>query len=171
MEEHMSEIQQIIVPVDFHKHTNDLAKFAVDVANKLGAKTTFIHVVEQFAQIVAYSDVDSSSFLQADEELFGRAQNKMTEFIKKTKESCPLCDGVVLRGNAADSIVAYAGDQKVDMIIMGTHGAQGIEKILLGSVAERVLKRSSCPILIFNPYKGDSGYALNAPINATVQPV
>jgi nucleotide-binding universal stress UspA family protein len=109
--------------------------------------------------------------LQADEELFGRAQKKMTEFITKIKESCQFCDGMVLRGNAADSIVEYARDQKIDMIIMGTHGAQGIEKILLGSVAERVLKRAACPVLIFNPYKGDSGYLLNAPINATVQPV
>ena len=167
----MSDIQQIIVPVDFHQHTDDLADFAVGVANKLGAKTTFLHVVEQFAQVVAYSDVDSTSFLQADEELFGRAQKKMTEFITKIKASCQFCDGVVLRGIAADSIVEYVRDQKIDMIIMGTHGAQGIEKILLGSVAERVLKRAACPVLIFNPYKGDSGYSLNAPINAAVQPL
>ncbi|MBV5318446.1 MAG: universal stress protein, partial [Desulfobulbaceae bacterium] len=68
-------------------------------------------------------------------------------------------------------IVEYAEKQATDLIIMATHGAKGIEKILLGSVAERVVKRASCPILLFNPYKGERGYTISAPINATIQPV
>jgi len=54
--------------------------------------------------------------------------------------------------------VAFARDNAVDMIIMATHGAKGIEKILLGSVADRVLKRAHCPTLVFNPYRGEQGY-------------
>jgi len=153
----MPNIRRIIVPIDFQKHTDDIAEFAINIAKKLDAKPTFVNVVEYFAKVASYSDVYPVSFIEVDAELFGHAQKKMAELLEQNKVSCPGCTGVVLRGDAADSIVAYGKEQQADLIIMGTHGAQGIEKILLGSVAERVLKSASCPILIFNPYKGDRG--------------
>ena len=51
-----------------------------------------------------------------------------------------------------DSIVAYAKEKEADLIIIGTHGRKGIEKIMLGSVAERVIKHAPCPTLIYNPH-------------------
>ena len=56
-------------------------------------------------------------------------------------------------GDPVDEIVQIAGAKKSDLIIIGTHGTKGLEKILLGSVAERVLKRADCPVLIMNPFK------------------
>ena len=58
-----------------------------------------------------------------------------------------------MKGDTVYEIVAYAKNQKADLIVIGTHGTRGLEKILLGSVAERVLKRAHCPTLIINPYK------------------
>ena len=78
---------------------------------------------------------------------------------------------MVLRGDTVDAIIEYVEEKKIDLIIMGTHGAKGIEKILLGSVAERVLKRVSCPTLIFNPYKGERGYQISSSIKESVLPV
>ena len=167
----MQNIQQIIVPVDFHQHTDELVAFAMMIANKLAAKLTFLHVSEHIVEVASYSDVYPTSFAVIDEELFGYAQKKMAELVAKNKSICPGCDGVVLRGNVADGIVDYVKDKASDLIVMGTHGAKGIEKILLGSVAERVLKRASCPILIYNPYKGERGYQISTPINEALQPV
>jgi len=167
----MQNIQQIIVPVDFHQHTEDLAAFAIGIANKLEAKLTFLNVSRIMAEGASYSDVVPTSFAAVDEELFGYAQKKMTNLVEKSKSTCPGCTGVVLKGEVADAIVDYVSDKNCDMIIMATHGAQGIEKILLGSVAERVLKRASCPVLIFNPYKGERGYQISSPINEILQPV
>jgi nucleotide-binding universal stress UspA family protein len=87
----------------------------------------------------------------------------MTALLDKIKAVCPDCSGEVLAGNVADTIVAYVSDKDVGMIIMATHGAQGIEKVFLGSVAERVIKRAHCPTLVFNPYKGERGYKIDAP--------
>jgi len=123
------------------------------------------------AEGASYSDVVPTSFAAVDEELFGYAQKKMTNLVEKSKSTCPGCTGVVLKGEVADAIVDYVSDKNSDMIIMATHGAQGIEKIMLGSVAERVLKRASCPVLIFNPYKGERGYQISSPINEILQPV
>lgn len=167
----MQNIQQIIVPVDFHQHTEDLATFAIDIANKLGAQLTFVNVSRVMAEGAIYSDVNPASFATIDEELFGYAQKKMAALMEKSKPSCPGCNGVVLQGEVVDSIVEYVKDKESDLIIMATHGAKGIEKIMLGSVAERVLKRATCPILLFNPYRGDRGYQITAPINEVVQAV
>jgi nucleotide-binding universal stress UspA family protein len=167
----MQNIRQIIVPVDFQRHTDDIAEFAITIAKSLDAKPTFVHVVEHFAEAAGYADVYPTSFIEIDDALYGYAQKKMAAMLEQYKTACPGCAGVVLRGDAAGSIVAYVKEQQADLVIIGTHGSQGIEKILLGSVAERVLKRASCPILIFNPYKGDRGYQIDAPILETVQPL
>lgn len=167
----MQNIQQIIVPVDFYQHTEDLAAFAMDIANKLGAKLTFLNVSKVLAEGAIYSDVYPASITSLDDELFGHAQKKMAALVEKCKITSPGCDGVVLRGEVVDSIVEYVKDKDSDLIIMATHGAKGIEKIMLGSVAERVLKRATCPILLFNPYKGERGYQINAPINEAIQAV
>lgn len=167
----MQNIKQIIVPVDFHQHTEELAEFAIGIANKLDAKPTFIHVATNIVEMAAYTDVYPTSFEAVDKEILGLAQKKMNALVEKSRGTCPGCAGQVLRGVAADAIVAYVNGLEDALLILGTHGAKGIEKIMLGSVAERVLKRASCPILVFNPYKGERGYHITAPLSETVQPV
>ena len=168
----MLDVQKIIVPVDFHQHTDELVQFAIDVANKIGAAPIFLHVVENFALAASYGDVVPESFPQLEEEMFGRAKRKMADLVGKFKTACPECTGQVLGGDVADTIVDYAKTEKsIGLIVMGTHGAQGIEKVMLGSVAERVLKRAHCPILVFNPYRGERGYKITSSIAEAVQPV
>ena len=78
---------------------------------------------------------------------------------------------VVQIGDPAKNIVQYSEDHPTDLIIIGTHGAKGIEKVLLGSVAERVLKRAGCPTLVYNPYRGERGYRISTAIGEAVQPL
>ncbi len=147
----MENVRKIVVSVDFHQHTQEVVDFAIGVANHLGAQLTIVHVLEV---ILPYYDYSPESFKHFDDKILAHAENKMEVLVENNRDTIPACEGVVLRGDVTDSIVAYAKDNQVDLIIMGTHGAKGIEKILLGSVAERVLKRASCPVLMFNPYKG-----------------
>jgi nucleotide-binding universal stress UspA family protein len=164
----MQDIRHIIVPVDFHRHTDDLADFATGIAKKLDAKITFVHVV---GNAEYHADMSPAAGKVVTEELCRYAEKKMSQLLEANKSACPGCSGTVMTGEAADSIVEFARENEADLIIMGTHGAQGIEKILLGSVAERVLKRAHCPTLIFNPYKGDRGYQISPSISESVQPV
>ena len=164
----MKEIRQVVVPVDFHQHTLDLAEFATNIANKLGGKVTFVHVIEL---IEYYQEIATASASDISADLKAKAESKMNELVTKCKPSTPDCSGIVLLGDIADTIVEFAQSQEADLIVIGTHGARGVEKILLGSVAERVLKRAHCPTLVFNPYKGERGYTITASINEAVQPV
>jgi len=148
----MKEIREVVVPVDFQQYTSDLAEFAINIATKLGGKVTFVHVIELVSY---YQDLAIISAIDIDAELKAKAEEKMEALVGKSATSAPDCSGTVIMGDIADTIVEYAQTNDADMIIMGTHGARGIEKILLGSIAERVLQRAHCPILAYNPYKGE----------------
>nr|WP_321469160.1 universal stress protein [uncultured Desulfobulbus sp.] len=168
----MLDIHKIVVPVDFHQHTEELALFAIDVANKIEAVPVFIHVIENFTLSAEYGDIVPASFSQMENEMRSQAEQKMKELINNNKSTCPECTGKILIGDVADCIVDFADKEKsIGLIIMATHGTKGIEKILLGSVADRVLKRAHCPILVFNPYRGERGYKITSSIAEVVQPV
>lgn len=146
----MREIRQIIVPVDFQSYTDEIVEFAIGIANKLAAKVTFFHVVES---VEYYFDFIPTYLTLNDEETLAHAQKKMSDLIEKSKKTWMGCTGKVSSGDVVDTILEYTQDEGMDMIIMGTHGARGIEKILLGSVADRVIKRAPCPTLVFKPQR------------------
>lgn len=141
----MQEVRQIVVPVDFQQHTEELAEYALGLATKLEAKVVFYHVVEN---VVYYSDFIPTNYSMDREETFMHAQQKMNSLVEDGKKKWMQCSGQVGRGDVVESILEYSQDKGSDLIVMGTHGARGIEKILLGSVAERVIKRAKCPVLV-----------------------
>ncbi len=167
----MQSIEQIFVPVDFHQHTDELVSFAIAIGSKLEAKLTFVHVAAQVAGMVGFAEEAATTFATLNRDLLHYAQEQMNALVAKGKAVYPECSGVVLSGEVADSLVDYFRDQHNSLIVMGTHGAKGIEKIMLGSVAERVLKRAACPVLLFNPYRGERGYQITTSLGETVQPV
>lgn len=82
-----------------------------------------------------------------------QAEERMAALVKKYEQRENGAGGNVVVGDASNEIIKYAKVQNADMIIIGTHGARGLEKILLGSTAERVVKKAPCPVLVFNPFK------------------
>ena len=146
----MQEIRKILVPVDFQRYTDELTEFAVTTANKLAAKVVFFHVVEV---LMFYSDFVPTYMPINDEETVEHAKSKMDTLVENSKKTWMGCSGHVSRGDVVDTIVEYVRNEGIDLIIIGTHGAKGLEKILLGSVAERVVKRAPCSALLFKPHK------------------
>ncbi|GAB6193387.1 universal stress protein [Desulfocastanea catecholica] len=146
----MKEIKRIVVPVDFSKITAKLIDYSTYMAEKLSATIHFIHAVTYMtgdAMIGAPFAVEYEAKMLAD------AQTKMANLLEDNREKAPGCTGEVVVGDPVDTIVDTAKGKEADLIIIGTHGTKGLEKILLGSVTERVLKRAPCPVLTMNPYK------------------
>lgn len=146
----MQEITKIVVPLDLGTHTQKLADYALYIAEKLSAHISFIHVVEFYSS--GYMEADPS-LKKINQERVERTTEVMANLIKDNKEKYPNISGIVHQGHAVESIVEYAEEEQAGLLIIGTHGSKGLEKILLGSVAERVLKRVHCPSLLMNPYK------------------
>lgn len=146
----MKEIKTIIVPVDFLQHTYQVAEYALYVAQKLGAAIFFTHVVEE-AHV--YGDFADPSLENYASRVAENAKARMNKLVGKFRESGTDCEGKIYQGDITDSIIQCVKEQGGDLIIIGTHGRKGLEKMWLGSVAEHVVKKAPCPALTFNPSK------------------
>lgn len=147
----MQEIKNIIVPVDLGKHTEKIADFATYMASKFSARITFIHVIDSYA--MGDMMLGSPSYEEFDRQRKTSSEELMDNLVTDNTGKCPDCAGTVLTGDIVDEIVAYAEKEQANLILIGTHGAKGLERILLGSVAQRVVKRAPCPTMIINPYR------------------
>lgn len=146
----MKEIKTIIVPIDFNEHTHPIVEYAFYIAGKLGAIVKLTHVVER---PFYYGDIEYPSIGPYTEELGKEADKIMQALVEKYKKDFATCEGKVIKGDIAESIIEYAAEEQADLLIIGTHGRRGLEKMWLGSVAERVIKEAPCPTLTCNPYK------------------
>ena len=144
-EKKMNETIGIIVPVDFLKNADKLVDYSIKMAGKLLVSIHFIHVVTKL--------IGAPFAAEYEGRMLSDAQERMANLLKDNSERCPSCTGEVVLGEPVDKIIEIAQEKQADLIIISTHGAKGLEKILLGSVAERVLKQAHCPVLIMNPYK------------------
>jgi len=146
----MNETIGIIVPVDFLKNSDKLVDYSIKMAEKLSVSIHFIHVV---TSPVGDAMIGAPFAAEYEGRMLSDAQERMANLLKDNSERCPSCTGDVVLGEPVDKIIEIAQEKRADLIIISTHGAKGLEKILLGSVAERVLKQAHCPVLIMNPYK------------------
>lgn len=146
----MKAIEKIVVPVDFAENTSKLVGYACYMAEKLAASIHFVHIVAAYPGDAMIGAPFAEEY--RDKVNFA-AKERMANLVDDTKEKCRSCSGQVVNGEPVEKIVELAETADADLIIIATHGAKGLEKILLGSVAERVLKRAHCPVLIMNPYK------------------
>jgi nucleotide-binding universal stress UspA family protein len=144
----MKDITTIVIPVDLEEHTETIVEYGARLAEKLSAVAYVISVVEPFEP---YGDMEMGSYSIRD--FNDNRMKHSTEAMNKVLKKFPGITGEVLSGQIVDEIVTYADTNDAQLIILGTHGSQGIEKLLLGSVAERVVKASHCPTLVINPYK------------------
>lgn len=146
----MKTIHKIVVPVDFSENTDKLVTYACYMAEKLAAVIHFVHVVAPYP---GDATIGAPFAAEYRDKVYIASKERMSNLVHDNQERCPGCTGQVVAGEPVEQIVEIAKEVESDLVIISTHGAKGLEKILLGSVAERVLKRSHCPVLIMNPWK------------------
>ena len=147
----MLQFRKIIVPVDLNKNTNKLVNYALYIAAQFDAEVILLHTVEFIVMgEMALGNPTYDDYNTSRKEAATKALNTI---IEENAGKRVKCSSRVLMGDTVDEILACASDVQCDLIIMGSHGKRGLEKILLGSVAERVLKNAHCPVLIMNPYR------------------
>jgi nucleotide-binding universal stress UspA family protein len=137
-------IKRILVPHDFSQHSEHAVRFAADWARRLDSTITLLHAVEP----VVYPEFYAVDLLP--DEMVSRLRERSEEALQKVAEE--LLSGLTARvevkvGRAGDTIAAAATPDAHDMVIMGTRGLSAIEHLLLGSVAEIVLRRCALPLL------------------------
>lgn len=138
-------VRSILSPVDFGAGSDHALETALDLAKALGASVQLLHVY----QIPVYGFPDGA-FLAGPEiatRLSEAAQKGLDGIVQRLAASGVKVQGHLRQGNPPDEIVQVAKDLGVDLIVLGTHGRKGFAHALMGSVAERVVRTSSIPVL------------------------
>ncbi|MCK5071020.1 MAG: universal stress protein [Desulfocapsa sp.] len=152
----IDQIKTVVTPIDFSDNSKLIAESAVFMAGSFKAKLLLLFVVQKFEDYSGFF-VPQMSIPDFEQDLFTQAEEKMVAFSKEIEEFAKEkgvieVTGKILVGDVAEQIVDFAGDQDGGLIAMGTHGYKGLEKIRFGSVADKVVKSASCPVLTINPY-------------------
>ncbi|WP_027192422.1 universal stress protein [Fundidesulfovibrio putealis] len=145
----MAEFKKILCAVDFSDQSPKLADYAKTLARCTGAKLLCVYVAPSLSQYVGFH-VPPSSIESFVGEIVAGADTSMQTYLE-THFAGADAEGKVLVGYPAEEILNMAEDENADLIIMGTHGRTGIDRILFGSVAEKVVKSSTCPVLTIRP--------------------
>ncbi len=146
----MKPIKKILCSVDLSDHSAEVAEYAALLASKLGAEVTAIYVAPTLSQYTGFK-VPQSDIHAFVGEIVSGAQASMNAFVAEHFEGVKTT-GEVLVGYASDEILAKAKRDDMDLIVMGTHGRKGIDRIIFGSVAEKVVKNSPIPVLTIRPH-------------------
>jgi nucleotide-binding universal stress UspA family protein len=141
-------IERILCPIDFSEFSTRAFRHAVSLADHYQASLVALHVVELWKYPYAdYAATDGGDYanLHAALDKGGRAQ--LQAFVNQYCHEGILPQLAIGEGRAADSILSSAQREKVDLIVMGTHGRRGFDRLMFGSATDRVMREASCPVL------------------------
>ena len=140
--------KKILVATDFSKESAVALDTAIDFARATGASIEVVHVVEEPVATVGGAHAYAFDVPELRGELLKMAEQALTD-IQKAHEGVPLATRALV-GHAARTIVELAEDEQVDLIVLGGHGRHALTRMLMGSVAERVVRLAPCAVLTVN---------------------
>ena len=145
----MKTIKKILCAVDLSDHSKLVAEYAATLAKSLNASVLVVYTAPSLSQYVGFH-VPPNSIENFVGEIVTGAEESMQGFMNENFAGVE-AKSQVLVGYAAEEILNRAMEEQVDMIVMGTHGRKGIDRILFGSVAEKVVKNANMPVLTIRP--------------------
>ena len=140
-------IQRILVPIDFSEHSKNALKYAIPFAQKFKASVDLIYVVEPTIYPADFS-FGQIGFPNIEEELRTRGSDELENLRKKEIADKVVSRIIVRTGKPFYEINQYALEENISLIIIATHGHSGMEQILFGSTAEKVVRKAPCPVLV-----------------------
>jgi len=133
---------QILVPTDGSPASEAAIEHAIDLAQQYDARLHALYVVDS----AAYSTLEAGAEIVV-EALESEGESATTHVAETAGEAGVECVSTVTTGTAYRSIIDYVGENDIDIVVMGTHGRKGLNRYLLGSVTERVVRTSGVPVL------------------------
>lgn len=140
-----STFTRILVPVDFGAESTAAFRAAVSLARSVQASIHLLHIAKDPFVAVSTPEVYGIDWAALRSDITKEANARLTALADMAGEVCVTCD--VLIGRPADAIIQVAEHMRPDLIVMGTHGRGALGRMLLGSIAERVIRVASCPVM------------------------
>lgn len=150
-------MKKVLIAIDYNPTAQHVAKKGYELARSMNAQIILLHVVADYtyysaldySPIMGFDSFSNLGILQTD--TVTELQRAAQDYLDKTKQYLGGGDSIqtlVKDGDSGQAIVDAAKELDVDVIVMGSHSRRGLEKILMGSVAEKVLRNSSLPLFI-----------------------
>jgi len=144
----MIAIKNILVATDFGEASDSALSYGRELAGRFGATLHVLNVVENFYVTTFGAETYAAFVPDIQRELETTARKRLDELLIDSDGSGPATRPVVTTsGSPAYAIVDYARENRIDLIVMGTHGRGALAQLMMGSVAERVVRIASCPVL------------------------
>jgi len=146
----MKQVQKILFPIDFASNFETLVPWVETLADKFGATVYVLFVAQDLSHFATFY-VPHGNIEDFQQQAIDSARKRMTAAVEEFFKKIPKLETRVELGSPAEKILAFVQKENVDMIIMGAHGRAGLERVIFGSVANKVVKSASCPVLTVHP--------------------
>ena len=149
----MPEFKKIICALDLSDQSKQVAEYAAMVAKMSGASIIAVYAAPTLTQYTGFH-VPPNTIDNFVGEIVSGAEQSMSDFVAENFQGVD-ARGMVVVGYAAEEILKLSEVEQADPIVMGTRGRKGLDLILFGSVAEKVVKSAKCPVLTIRPDDSD----------------
>lgn len=149
-------VKKILTPIDFSVHSMEAMRGAMELAKDVGAEVHLMHVIaphHHFLPLPLESNAEQSRELAREASMIQQAEEELARIKKDDFGDSKKVVTFAVVGPPVQKLCEYAKEQAIDLIMMSTHGRTGGEFILMGSVAEKVVRNAPCSVLIFRPRK------------------
>ncbi|MBM4144960.1 MAG: universal stress protein [Nitrospira sp.] len=140
------EIKSILFPTDFSEGSSEALKYAIDMTKRYGSKLYILHVIYDIAKASGWY-VPHVSMDEMYKDIETGAKKELERFGLEELSGIKGIERIVTTGVPHEEIVKFANKNKIDLVIIATHGRKGIDRLLFGSTASQVVRFAPCPVL------------------------
>jgi nucleotide-binding universal stress UspA family protein len=148
----MHDFKKILFPLDLSESSEKIVPFVKSLASRYDARVHLLFVARVFDYFTSMY-VPHPSVSQFEKEVIEGAEKRLYEFADENFAAVAGTKTQVVAGDPSEEILGYIAAHGIDLVVMGTHGRKGLDKVIFGSVAERVVKSSPVPVMVVNPFK------------------
>ena len=138
-------VKKILIATDGSEYTKNAVDYGIDLAKNTEAKLYTIYVIDT----AAFASIPMDAAWESMYELLKQEGDEATKYVAEKAEAEGLSiDRLTIEGHPAEEIIKFAEKNSINLIVMGTLGKSGLDRFLLGSVAEKVVRNSKIPVLV-----------------------
>jgi len=153
--------KRLLVPLDGSRFGSRALRYATEIAQRFGAEVILIRVIRPTTPVIAAgthgiaspveSEIAVQAALEADKRNAARAKRYLRDKVRSIRSRHTKASYQVAIGDPAQSIMEFSKKEKIDLVVMTTHGKSGLKRAIMGSIADVVIRESGKPVLVIRP--------------------
>lgn len=149
--------KNILFCTDFSRSAQAALPYAIDLAKKYGAALHLLHVYQDAGHIAEFelSSDTKNDYIRVAHLMGTEMEKRLETLYEEIVKELGSCERKMVRGRAYIEIIRYTKEKNIDLIVMASHGLSGLEHVLFGSTAERVLRESPCNVFVIKRPPGE----------------